>query len=882
MDIFGNQINSVFENIRITDDISVGGNISSSSSEYVELGVAPSNPSAGNLRVYADTGDSLHILNSAGGDTIIGGAVLASSVTMLNAGGAAYTDVQDTQTIFHSSGYTSGGAITDNLDGTINVELGEGFLRSSDNYLADLYFVAWPTLSVSLTNLALNYVVVEWNTGTPRVAVTLILPTSNDKFTLATVYRNGTTLHITEGAKHKVADHASSMIKRMESLQYIAKSDDGGTLVSEVGTRRIAITAGEFWLGLSSFTLPAINTNVADTFYYYYNRLSYVLVAAQTTIDNLQYDLNGVLTTLNNNQYGVHWVYKGSDGDTYVIYGIGSYTLNEAENVGKPVTTPAHFQKHAILIAKIIILKSSTTITRIVSAFEKPIGTATTSINTVNGVGTDEAIVRFDANGNTIQNSGVLIDDSNNITGVGNITFSDIPTILSVSEPITYTADGHIFNGAMVANGFVSALAGINSPTYYDNYIPSVLARTGIGGANNFITSTQPAIDYALTTGVENCIYGNLSGMEAISTNKSTFMGHSAGRFQKGDSNTAVGHSALLGVTAISNGYNNSAFGYDSMSELTTGYKNCSFGANSSVGLVSGIGNTSIGNETAISNNNYQIAIGYGAVCDAKNQCCIGSFLLSEIRSDSDAGCDLGSTGKRFRNLHLGGELFLTSTTKSFTPPRLTNVQISALTGKVDGNVVFNTDSLRLQYYDGSLWRSLNPELQSLVSIMTSNTTPSPFVISASSVNGAYAAWKAFDRDITTAWITSLSSFDTSTNYATVSRDPLGTGAFNCEWIKVDCGVNKTITRCIIESNFTVNFFNPVDFEIWVSNSVSSGYTRVHSEVDFQWADTIPQTKNITIQKPFSGRYVIFICTRVSRTGGSTDLRINGIEYWGY
>lgn len=660
MNIFGQKSESLFDNI-ITNTITIGGetNVSgflnatdvqttsvfdATRSSYIELGASNIDVNATTFTVNGSAfggGDVVGPASSTS-NTIVrfdgetgkllkeSTAILSTEITALNAGGSAYNDVQDIQTVFHSAGWISGGAITNNGNGTINVAAGEGFLRDADTTLSDLYFIAWPAAtSVVLTNLAFNYVKVSWNAGTPIVAVSLTDLTSNDKFTLATVYRNGTTLHITEAAKHKVVDHASSMIKRMESLQYIAKSDDGGSLVSEVGTRRLLITAGQFWLGLSDFTLASINTNVSDTFFYYYNRTAYVSVPAQTTIDNTNYDLNGVLTPLNNNQYGVHWVYKGSDNDTYVIYGIGSYTLTDAENVGKPTLTPAHFEKHSILIAKIIILKGSATITRILSAFEKPIGTVTTSINTVNGTGTDNAIVRFDANGNTIQNSGVIIaDTSNDITGVGSID--------ATSYKVNGTTGSILRNPNNVPSSFAA-------PTSAGAVITS--------GQNNILIGSDAGA--LLTNNGQNVFIGANSGTKN-NTNYNVGVGFNSMQFITGLDNVFIGSACGQGVDTLSTGFNNVGCGSTALFNITSGSYNTAVGRSAGNLTTSGSNNTFLGYDAdGVNTFNNQTAIGYNVKTDVANEIVLGNPDVTHIRSM--AAADLGTTGNKFKNLYLSG-----------------------------------------------------------------------------------------------------------------------------------------------------------------------------------------------------------------------------------
>lgn len=50
--------------------------------------------------------------------------------------------------------------------------------------------------------------------------------------------------------------------------------------------------------------------------------------------------------------------------------------------------------------------------------------------------------------------------------------------------------------------------------------------------------------------------------------------------------------------------------------------------------------------------------------------------------------------------------IFFSITSNAFIPPRLTGSQISALT-PVDGMIVYNTDTNKLQCYNGSIWNNL-------------------------------------------------------------------------------------------------------------------------------------------------------------------------------
>ncbi len=145
---------------------------------------------------------------------------------------------------------------------------------------------------------------------------------TNTNIKLGTVYRNGTDLHITEATQIHVSDHAAKMEMRMQETMPFARVS--GAIISETGTRNIAVTSGSWWEGLTNFTTAALDTSAAGTFIYWYadGIDGWTSVSAQTAINNTQYDdASGSLATLSNNKYGVHWVYLGQDDDYYVVSG---------------------------------------------------------------------------------------------------------------------------------------------------------------------------------------------------------------------------------------------------------------------------------------------------------------------------------------------------------------------------------------------------------------------------------------------------------------------------------------------------------------------------------------------------------------------------------
>jgi hypothetical protein len=293
--------------------------------------------------------------------TIGGNAIQSQDLARIS--GSTFSTIQHLQDVFHSAGWVSGGEVTNDADGTITVAVGTGLIRATDSAVAEILFTDWAAESGVNVNLAdndISWVYVEYNAGSPQVIATITERTDfNRNILLAVIQRTGTILHINETDKHIVGDHANSMIRRLkETLPYGHVS---GGIIGETGTRNITVTAGSFWRGLTEFTTAALDTSAAGTFNYWYNDGSWQEIASQTQIDNTQYNNFGVgLATLSNNKYGVHWGYLEADDDNVaIVYGIGDYTLVEAQDVQSPSSLPEHLTVEGIRAFKIIIKKSN-------------------------------------------------------------------------------------------------------------------------------------------------------------------------------------------------------------------------------------------------------------------------------------------------------------------------------------------------------------------------------------------------------------------------------------------------------------------------------------------------------------------------------------------
>src|SRR5574342_207793 len=320
-----------------------------------------------NDKRFADGGDSF-----LDGRQIIAPIPGAVSILLPYLSGSTYKNVEDMNTVIHSTGQISGGAVTDNGDGTVAVATGSGALRKTNSDIVTLYFATWATnSSVSLTNNSLNFIYIKYDSGTNNAAIEVTTSESTDyntRFLLSRLYRNGTEIHLFNPALMKIGNHASLMVRSMNQGMGVMRASGGQ--ISEVGTRQFDITAGIWWYGLTTFSTTHFDgTSASFNYYYRDGGGGWTEVTGQTAIDNTQYDDgDGGLGTLSNNKYGVHWVYQAADNQIHVQYGQGDYTLALAQAATIP-TAPPELQADSFLVGKIIIKKSDTTFTSIEDAF---------------------------------------------------------------------------------------------------------------------------------------------------------------------------------------------------------------------------------------------------------------------------------------------------------------------------------------------------------------------------------------------------------------------------------------------------------------------------------------------------------------------------------
>lgn len=266
--------------------------------------------------------------------------------------------------------------------------------------------------------------------------------------------------------------------------------------------------------------------------------------------------------------------------------------------------------------------------------------------NQVTGTGTENAIVLFDSDGNTLKDSATHLDyDQTN----RNLFLGTEPVSISVG----------------VAQ---------------DNYAVGVFALDAVTTGDKNVALGTDALG-AVNIGDFNIGIGNNAGSSTNSGDFNVYMGDSAGSSNVTSSqNTLIGHAAGGALTSTSNTCVGSLAG----NAITTGGDNTCLGQNA--------------NAAATLTN--QTAIGHDATCDASNQMTLGDANVTQVRVTSDGACDFGDATHRLKDVYMSGSLFACGVVQC-SLSHLTNMiawydtsMIGSVTRSTDQRTVTGWDSL--------------------------------------------------------------------------------------------------------------------------------------------------------------------------------------------
>ena len=272
-----------------------------------------------------------------------------------------------------SAGVVQTPTFTDNLNGTFNVSAFTARVFQGAGFAGDLRLYNIAGGLFTPVNNALNYLVVDYNSGSPIARLTTDVESIDESaiIPVSTIYRHGTHVH------HLPWDSlglglSNKLNQRFVKTQRFAR--ETGLIISEYPTRGMRISAGKVWYGAVRQSLLACDS-AYDHFHLYYH-VAGVYITESIHIaqyNNTQYDDGTNLQTTNPNKFLINWIYRGieEEAHAYVVLGNAAYgTLAEATAAQPRADLPDEIKAHAILVGKIIVVRDGTTAASILSAFD--------------------------------------------------------------------------------------------------------------------------------------------------------------------------------------------------------------------------------------------------------------------------------------------------------------------------------------------------------------------------------------------------------------------------------------------------------------------------------------------------------------------------------
>jgi hypothetical protein len=435
-----------------------------------------------------------------------------------------YKTLRDWFNTCSGAGRISGGGITDDGDGSITVAAMTGKIYTTDSFTGTLEFFDIAETALSLTDNTLNWIYAEYNSGTPQFNVTTDVTTvsGTHEFVVANCYREGTNLYIAE-----IGQYLSDFVHKvyLHNFLYSGLQRQWGLTTTENATaRKLDIAVGALAWAIHDLNIAALS---APTFTLWYNDGSWQQSSVDT-VPNTQYNDYGTgLSDLTSNRYGVYWVYIAVNSEVHVVYGVGDYTLAQAELALVPSNVPGVVSNACVLLAKIIVQKSAANFHEILLPWQDVfVGTGATDHGNLAGLGDDDHtqyikhalstaandfLVGSGSNTfvkKTLAETGAILEgDINhaNIQGTHNLT-TDID-----HDQLTNFASNEHFTEASIDHGNILGL-GDDDHTQYIKHALSTAANDFLvgSGSNTFVKKTLAETGAILEGDID---HGNLQGI---------------------------------------------------------------------------------------------------------------------------------------------------------------------------------------------------------------------------------------------------------------------------------------------------------------------------------------------------------------------------------
>ena len=453
--------------------------------------------------------------------------------------------------IQYSSGWTSTGTGQMNLP-SINVALYDNpnNLGNVKTYTVSSGVTGSGSIP-TLTDNDTNYVVVEYNNGSPiyNVYNNDGVVNDSDVILMYVVYRLDNFIHVLE-----FGNYGAGLVNKLNDR--IMMTDrfgwESGLMISLSGsTGVVELSAGVAWNGPYRQTLVGVNSMDDVFFKNYHSGGTWTYTTTGNTINNTYYDNGTDIVSATTGNYLVNYYYRGQEinDHLYEVYGNGEYASVALAEVADSPSLPELITSHAFLVGRIIIEVGATTgdtQTAFGTVFQATGSAPSSGVhndltglqggaggeyyhltsdeynNNTYGSGTNNYVAKWTPDGSTLGDS-IIQDDGVRVAVNGSPSVGDTMRVTAFSGDSTgffvlrpnYTVSNSNSSGIFVLsisqNSSETLVTGIKaqvSPSTYNTDTGYFGIKGVVGG-----TLSNPDSDFGLKVGVlGNYEYSTLSG----------------------------------------------------------------------------------------------------------------------------------------------------------------------------------------------------------------------------------------------------------------------------------------------------------------------------------------------------------------------------------
>lgn len=361
-----------------------------------------------------------------------------------------------------------------------------------------------PATQVTLNNNAANYIVADYNGGTPiiKVITNVELINESNVVPLLTIYDAGGYMHTLNWDDMGLGLSNKMHQRFVKTQRYQRESGLILTMDNPPTDRTFDITGGYVWYGAHRQLINSLDSTSDIVL----RIMPDGTTTAITELENSYYALGSAYTELTANRYAINWVYRGieTENHCYIMLGDGDYTLSQAADA-QPPAAPAIITSHAQLVGKVIFQKGETTPYSLQSAFAVQFATAgITTHNDLSGLNSGDyqhltalELAEFQAiDSNYVATSALtlILADYVLTTSLGSMAYEDTSDYVATSSLAAALLGYALLNGNVAedfaADHFSANTASITTKLQVGATVDLDIAGDGLG---NVTFNTQMA-----------------------------------------------------------------------------------------------------------------------------------------------------------------------------------------------------------------------------------------------------------------------------------------------------------------------------------------------------------------------------------------------------